>query len=62
MVAGKLWQIRGRLGERKIWQVFFASKCKQRTPAALPYGCNGSVDEIDGAIQHAPQPIRQAMV
>ncbi len=34
----------------------------QRTPAGLPFGIPGIGDEIDGAIQHAPQPTRQLIV
>lgn len=31
----------------------------QRTPAGLPSGIPGIGDEIDGAMQQAPQPARQ---
>jgi hypothetical protein len=31
----------------------------QRTPAGLPSGIPGMEDEIDGAMQQAPQPGRQ---
>jgi hypothetical protein len=31
-----------------------------RTPAGFPLGIPGTFDEIDGAIQQAPQPMRQA--
>lgn len=30
----------------------------QRTPAGLPLGMPGIADEIEGAMQHAPQPGR----
>jgi hypothetical protein len=33
----------------------------QRTPAGLPAGMPGIGDEIDGAMQHAPQPTRQSI-
>ena len=33
----------------------------QRTPAGLPEGMPGIGDEIEGAMQHAPQPGRQSM-
>jgi hypothetical protein len=32
------------------------------TPAGFPEGISGMADEIDGAMQHAPQPARQSMV
>jgi len=32
----------------------------QRTPAGLPSGMPGMGDEMDGAMQQAPQPLRQA--
>ena len=32
----------------------------QRTPAGLPLGMPGMGEEIDGAVQQAPQPGRQA--
>jgi hypothetical protein len=31
----------------------------QRTPAGLPFGMPGIGDEIEGAVQQAPQPGRQ---
>jgi hypothetical protein len=33
----------------------------QRTPAGLPCGMPGIGDEIEGAMQQAPQPGRQSM-
>jgi oxygen-independent coproporphyrinogen-3 oxidase len=33
----------------------------QRTPAGLPSGIPGIGDEIDKAMQQAPQPARQSM-
>jgi hypothetical protein len=32
-----------------------------RTPAGLPSGIPGIADEIDGAMQHAPQPTRHSI-
>src|SRR3990167_8245854 len=34
--------------------------CTQHTPAGLPYGIPGIGDEIDNAMQQAPQPILQS--
>jgi hypothetical protein len=33
----------------------------QLTPAGFPEGISGIAEEIDGAIQHAPQPGRQSI-
>jgi hypothetical protein len=30
-------------------------------PAGFPEGISGMAEEIDGAMQHAPQPCRQSM-
>ena len=35
--------------------------CTQRTPAGLPCGMPGMGEEIEGAMQHAPQPARQSI-
>jgi hypothetical protein len=43
----------------KILQRFRSSSCTQRTPAGFPFGIPGIGDEIEGAMQHAPQPARQ---
>jgi hypothetical protein len=32
-----------------------------RTSAGFPEGISGIAEEIDGAMQHAPQPCRQSM-
>jgi hypothetical protein len=37
-----------------------ASKCGQGSPAGLPLGRPGLGVEMDGAMQHAAQPGRQA--
>src|SRR5579864_2950053 len=39
-----------------------ASSWTQRTPAGLPAGMPGIGEEIDGAMQHAPQPGLQSML
>jgi len=50
----------GRNGEPNILHCKFSSSCTQRTPAGLPCGMPGIGLEMDGAIQHAPQPGRHA--
>jgi hypothetical protein len=57
--APKLLHTNGRRGSSKIIQRFSASSCVQRTPANLPPGMPGIGEEIEGAMQHAPQPARQ---
>lgn len=37
-----------------------SASCTQRTPAGLPLGMPGIGLVIDGAVQQAPQPLRQA--
>jgi hypothetical protein len=49
----------GRSDLPKILQPFRSSSCTQRTPAGLPSGIPGIGEDIDGAIQQAPQPARQ---
>ena len=51
----------GRSGLPNSRQRFKESNCIQRNPAALPFGMPGMDEEIDSAMQHAPQPIRQSM-
>ncbi len=60
-VAWKPRHTSGRLGCKKIAHLFSLSKCRQRTIAGLPKGCKGIAEEIDGAIQQAPQPIRHCI-
>jgi len=36
-------------------------KCRHATPAGLPLGIFGNGVDIDGAMQHAPQPGRQSI-
>ena len=57
--GGRLPQTRGRSGCPKILQPLRSSNCTQRTPAGFPFGMPGMGDEIDGAMQQAPQPGRQ---
>jgi hypothetical protein len=49
------------LGCKKIEHLFSLSKCKHCNAAGLPNGCRGIAEEIDGAIQQAPQPIRHCI-
>ncbi len=51
----------GRSGRPKIAQRKSGNNCTHRTPAGLPCGMPGIGDEIEGAMQHAPQPGRQSM-
>jgi hypothetical protein len=51
----------GRVGWPNSRQRWWASSWMQRTPAGLPEGMPGIGDEIEGAMQHAPQPGRQSM-
>jgi hypothetical protein len=55
----KLWHTAGRSGLPKIMQRLASSNCRQRTPAGLPFGMPGMGEEMDGAMQQAPQPKRQ---
>mgnify|MGYP001810213934 CR=1 FL=1 len=56
----RLAHTRGRAGSPKIAQVLSGVSCTQRTPAGLPAGMPGIGEEIDSAMQQAPQPLRQA--
>ena len=49
----------GRSGDPKILQRNSLSNWMHGTPAGLPFGMPGIGDDIDGAMQHAPQPGRQ---
>ena len=50
------------LSERpKSRQRLSAASWTQRTPAGLPWGMPGIAEEMDRAMQQAPQPGRQAM-
>jgi len=57
----RLAQTAGRSGLPKSAQRKSERSCTQRTPAGLPPAMPGIGDEIDGAIQHAPQPERQSV-
>jgi hypothetical protein len=50
----------GRSGRPKMRHRMASSSWMQRTPAGLPPGIPGIGLEIDGAVQQAPQPGRQA--
>lgn len=50
----------GRRGSPNKRQRKSSSNCTQGTPAGLPPGIPGIGLEIDGAVQQAPQPERQA--
>jgi hypothetical protein len=52
----------GRSGRPKIRQRFASSSCTHRTPAGLPCGMPGIGELIEGAMQHAPQPLRHSML
>jgi hypothetical protein len=54
-------QTTGRRGSPNSRQRLSAVNCAQRTPAGLPWGMPGMADEMDGAMQQAPQPGRHAM-
>ena len=51
----------GRSGEPNILQRNSWSNWIHGTPAGLPFGIPGIADDIDGAMQHAPQPGRHFM-
>lgn len=51
----------GRSGLPKSLHRLSSVNCTQRTPAGLPCGIPGIGDEIEGAMQHAPQPIRHCI-
>jgi len=56
----RLAQTAGRRESPKIAQRLSAVSCTHLTPAGLPLGMPGIGELIDGAMQQAPQPIRQA--
>ncbi len=53
-------QTRGLSGFPKSRQRSSSVSCTQRTPAGFPSGMPGMGDEMDGAMQQAPQPVLQA--
>ena len=54
-------QTSGRSGWPKSLHRLSSVNCIQRMPAGFPIGMPGMNDEMDGAIQQAPQPARQSM-
>ena len=52
-------QTAGRSGDPKMRQRRSSSSCTQGTPAGLPAGMPGMGELIEGAMQQAPQPLRQ---
>lgn len=52
----------GRKGEPKIRHKLSSESCTHLVFIGLPYGIPGIGDEIEGAIQQAPQPLRQSML
>jgi hypothetical protein len=51
----------GRAGSPKIAHRISGNTCAHGIPAGLPCGMPGIGEVIDGAMQHAPQPVRQSM-
>ena len=51
----------GRSGFPNSLQRIVPSSCTQRTPAGLPCGIPGIGEVIDGAMQQAPQWLRQGV-
>ena len=49
----------GRAGSLKIRQRIFSSRCMHAVPAGFPSGMPGIGDDMEGAVQHAPQCGRQ---
>ena len=60
-IGRKALQTAGRSGLPKIAQRWSSVSWMQRTPAGFPFGMPGMGEEIEGAMQHAPQPTRQSM-
>lgn len=58
-LARRLAHTAGRRGSPNSLQRSLLSSCTQRMPAGLPEGMPGIGEEIDGAMQQAPQPLRQ---
>ena len=56
----RLVQTAGRCALPKMRQRFAASSCTQRSPAGLPFGMPGMGELMEGAMQHAPQPLLQS--
>jgi len=60
-VGRKLTHTAGRSGFPNKAQRKSGNSCTQGIPAGLPCGMPGIGEEIDGAMQHAPQLGRQSM-
>jgi hypothetical protein len=59
---GRSWRhTAGLSGEPNRAQRLSEESWTQRTPAGFPPGMPGMEDEIEGAMQHAPQPILHFM-
>jgi hypothetical protein len=56
----KLTHTAGRSGNPNNKQRLSTDNCAHRTPAGLPSGMPGIGEEIEGAMQHAPQPTRHS--
>jgi hypothetical protein len=52
----------GRSGRPNKAQRRSGNSCTHRTPAGFPPGMPGIGEVMLGAMQHAPQPVRQSMV
>ena len=52
----------GRSGLPISLQRLSVVRCRQRTPEGFPWGIPGRAEEMDGAMQHAPHPIRQSIL
>ena len=57
----RLLHTAGRSGFPKIAHLKSGNNCTHLTPAGFPSGIPGIGEEIDGAMQHAPQWARHSM-
>ena len=57
----RLAQNTGRSGRPNKRQRSVSSNCTHGMPAGLPWGIPGMGEVIEGAVQQAPQPVRQSM-
>jgi hypothetical protein len=60
LLGRKLLQTAGRHSLPNMRQRFSFDNWMQRTPAGLPASMPGIDDDMEGAMQHAAQPIRQS--
>lgn len=58
----KLEHTLGRSGDPNILHKLFSESCMQRTPAGFPCGIPGIAEDMEGAIQQAPQPSLHSIV